>query len=215
MARAVRAEGTVNHVGLDRIVPEPEIRGVDRVFARHRRNLHISLHEQEFFPAWMQPKDMRAFADSQHERRLRSVYDVACRKLVAARLKQGRWSFGWEDRENRADRDVGVDVGGTVERVHVDREWRALVEGQGVFVLLRAHPGDGRALERLYHHVVGHEIELLLGVHEAGLIAAHSRHVACQRPLRYKPGYFDAGIGQVDDRFSNGAPAGIAARPFC
>ena len=161
----------------------------------------------------MQPENMRAFANGQHERGLGTVDDVACRKLVPARLKQRLGAHRRQDREYRANRNVGVDVGGAVEWIGIDREGCARVERQRVLVLLRAEPCDGRLLECRNHHLVGHEVELLLVVRAAALGVAQGGHVAGQRSLCDQARDLHPGLGQVDDRFRYSGFQGLAPCP--
>ncbi len=79
--------------------------------------------------AAVEREDVRAGAHRERERGLRAVDDVARGELLLAGLKEGRGMLRrravarrGQDREDRADRDVRVDVRRAVERVDGDEQ---------------------------------------------------------------------------------------------
>lgn len=70
-----------------------------------------------------------------------------------------------ENTENGADRDVAVNVAGSIERIEGDAELASLLLGDddGLLLLLRNEDGaNSRVDEGVDHHVIGHDVELLL-----------------------------------------------------
>jgi hypothetical protein len=99
-------------------------------------------------------------AEACDERGLRPVDQVAGRQEVVAAAQEARLRrrFGRIDAEDRADRDVDVDVRGAVERVDGDGEAAGGVERGGLGELLGGVPADAGASERGAEDVVGDEV---------------------------------------------------------
>ena len=110
------------------------------------------------FSAWTkapmrgrEDEDMRAAAERQHQRELRSVDEEAGGKLPVPRLQKGGGRIVHparqlrEEREDRADRDIGVDVRRAVERVDGERQRRSASSSTGSPVprKRRARPARG------------------------------------------------------------------------
>ena len=63
-----------------------------------------------------------------------------------------------EDREHSADRDVGVDVGGTVERIDRDQKRAIVVDSDGIITLLRHDAAHARPLQGPEERLVGEHV---------------------------------------------------------
>ena len=107
-----------------------------------------------------------------------------------------------QDREDRADGDVGLDVGRAVERVDGHDERRAFVQHRGLVELFRHQHGDGRALQRLGEEPVRQQVERLLHV-AAGVLVATLRQRLGERPQRDLPGGLDRRAGHGVDHFGD------------
>ena len=70
-----------------------------------------------------------------------------------------------EDRENRADADVDVDVAGAVERIEDDDVFPELaiaLDDHGIFVFFRRHDGHVAAVaQKLQQRLIRDDVELL------------------------------------------------------
>ena len=69
-----------------------------------------------------------------------------------------------QDREDRPDRDVGVDVGGAIERIERHDQRCALVADDGLSQLLGGDRGDRRGPECGNEERIGANVEILLDV---------------------------------------------------
>ena len=100
-----------------------------------------------------------------------------------------------EDREHSADRDVGVDVGGTVERIDRDQKRAIVVDSDGILTLLRHDATHARPLQGLKERLVGEDVEGLLLDSVAGRAdrsVERSRDPAAANNCRY----LDRGMGE-------------------
>jgi hypothetical protein len=83
-----------------------------------------------------------------------------------------------EDTENGTDRNVAVNVTGSIEGVEGDAVLTGLLLGDddGILLLLRnEHGANSRVDESVDHHVIGHDVELLLII--AGAIYLTSKAI--------------------------------------
>ena len=109
-------------------------------------------------------------AERQHQRELRSVDEEAGGKLPVSRLQKGGGRIGVrragcrEEREDGADRDIGIDVRRAVERVDGERQPGAGIEQHRHRQFLGSVPGDRRVAHRVEEDLVGIDVEVLLQV---------------------------------------------------
>ena len=87
---------------------------------------------------------------------------MALLKKMGAEIGGAR--HGRQNREDRPDRDIGVDVRGPIERIDGDGERRILMQNLRLMHLFRKHGGDGRAAQRIDKKVVREYVELFLRV---------------------------------------------------
>ena len=139
---------------------------------------------------------------------LEAVDHEARAKLGAARLEEGRLdrppiSRRRQDREDRADGDVGVDVGGAVERVDGHHHPPGAVEYLRRGALLGNQRRDPGLAERLHEPLVGEKVERLLRVAVAIGLAHGSPERAFERPAtddrRQRHGGFGDGADHAGD----------------
>lgn len=82
----------------------------------------------------------------------------------------------FENTENGTDRDVAVNVTGSVERIEGDAELASLLLGDddGLLLLFRNEDGANSRVDKgVDHHVIGHNVELLL-------VVAGTVHLTCK-----------------------------------
>ena len=149
--------------------------------------LHACGGEPELAADAVEREDVRALADGEDERSVRTVERVARGELPHARLQERRRIRVQAverrrlEREDRADRDIGVDVRRAVERI--DGDAAAARPGSSsttVVELLGRQRGHGARGEARDDHVVGDDVERLLHV-AAAVIAARGAERAGQR----------------------------------
>ena len=97
---------------------------------------------------------------------MRAIESKAGRALPDARLREssGRESSrrGVEHREHRADRNVGVDVVRTVERIERDQKGAVGVEGRGLVAFFGQDRANACAAEPVDEGLVRKNVERLL-----------------------------------------------------
>ncbi len=170
LARTFRALQAVIDIEPDRFVPMPVVGRIDGKLRRARRNDAALMQLDECAHAGREAEDMRSAAQREHQRELRAIDEKAGRKLLVPRLEKSgggivaRAAQGWEHGEDRADRDVGLDVRRTVERVDCNRQRRVLVEQHRLIQFFRNIERDRRVTHGVEKDVIGENVEVLLGV---------------------------------------------------
>ena len=205
------------HVALHAVGPLEVVRLVHAVDAASVRRANARVREQELAQARLEGEPVDAVSRAVDEHGARAVEHVAGRHLMHAGLQAileaagARLRDAPQDREDRADVDVRVDVRRAVERVevhHVLADRLPLRNGDDVFVLFRRQDRElpGRA-QHLVDHVVGEDVELLdlLAVHV--LVAREAEDV-------HQPGARHLAIDHLRRERHVGQHAGeLAARP--
>jgi len=112
-------------------------------------------------------------------------------------------TFGRKDREDRADRDVDVDVARAVKRVEageIRSEGKLLRNGDGFGNLLAHHAADGAgAGDGFNEDVVRNDVELLL-LFTLHVFAAGKTEHAREGAFADLGGNFFAGLGDADEK---------------
>ena len=122
-AHAAPACQTLDHVALDRRLPEAFVGGIDGEFPGFFRNPHIRMREDEFTETPVQGESVHAPAHGEHQHGRRPVDCISRAQLLRSRLQKvrpgGQRSAvgGLEDRENAPHRRIDVDVAGAVQRI--------------------------------------------------------------------------------------------------
>ena len=98
---------------------------------------------------------------------MRAVEDEAGGALADATLKKSRGSEPLrgrlEHREQRPDRNIGVDVVGAVQRIDRHQQRPCVVQRDGLVALLGDDSAHARAFQAVDERLVGENIERLLG----------------------------------------------------
>ncbi|MHC2621490.1 hypothetical protein ACVIW2_003522 [Bradyrhizobium huanghuaihaiense] len=152
--------------GAHRRIPMPAIRHVDRELLARLGDLHGAAREAEAAHLAVEREDVDAIAERQHQGGLRPVGDEAGRELRRAALMEGeREIIGrGQDREDRADRHVDVDVGGAVERINRDADAAVAVADLRLAHLLRRQRRDRQPAEAAAQDRIGLHVEITLDV---------------------------------------------------
>ncbi len=138
-------------------------------------------------------------AEGEDERDVRAVNKQAGRALVDSALKE---IAGFEPaprcvehRKDRADGDVGVNVGGAVQRVDRDQKGSGAVEVDGRFALLRNDAANTGAAQSTHERVVSKNVERFLGHTVVGRTDLGVEG-ARERAVANAIGHNDGGVGQ-------------------
>ena len=189
LARAFGALQAVVDIEPHGLVPVPVVRGVDGEFLGARAAMHPALVSlDEGAQPRREHEDMRAAAERQHQRQLRPVDEEAGAELVHPGLQKSGGRIGIrrascrEEREDRADRQVGVDVGGAVERIDGEGQRRGAVEQHRLLQFLGRIERDRRMPHGVEEDVVGEDVEILLVV-AVGIGAARTGEGGAQRAV--------------------------------
>ncbi len=165
---------------------------------------------------------VRSVARAIHQHRRRSIDHVTGGDLFAAGLQDfiGRdfriqpVGRAPQDGKRRAYADVHVDVGGAVERIeHHDvlGIGRPAVRQHGMVVFLRGHHGHAFAhAQRVYQHLVGIHVELLLHFALHVDVAGHAQNVRQAGAAHFG---FDQLRGQRDAGYQPGELARRTRKP--
>ena len=113
--------------------------------------------------------------EREHQRGLRTVDHETRSALRRAGLEEGGENVvaARADRKDGADRDVVFEVGRSVERIDRNAERRLGIEHFGQRRFLGQNRRNRRRAQRLAHHLVGGDIDILLQV-AVGIGAAHA-----------------------------------------
>ncbi len=195
--------------------PMPVVRGIDRIFLRLRRNIGVLLRAHKSADPAVEDENLCRALRREDDRGLRPVDHEARGQLIAALLQEMRFRVAAlgqqrQDREDRADGDIGIDVGGAVDRVHGDGKRRLGIEHQRFVQLLRKHDRDRRAPQGADEKLVADDVELLLHVAAAVDLADRRGGVAGEGAERDHIGHLDCGAGDLMDERGNRREGGIA-----
>ena len=170
--RAVAPGIQIGDILLDRLMPMSRVGGVDRIFLGVGRDHHAVGGQPPGAGFAIEGKAGHAVADRQHQQRRGAIDRIACGKLMRAGLQKRfffwhMYTFGKaKHRENRADRDIDIDVGRTIERVEEQQKFAlriAVRNGVGMVHFLGGHRGQMAApFVGFEQGLVGDHIELLL-----------------------------------------------------
>ena len=207
-------------VALHALGPLRVVALVGAVDATARGGADVGVGEQELTDARLVGEAVHAIARRVDEHRARAVQDVAGAQLAPARLQHvlvgaaARAREPRQDREDRADVHVRVDVGRAVEWIEVHdiaTDRHALGHLDDVLVLLgRDHGQLTRAAEHAHDRLVREDVQLLdllaLHVDRAGG-AEHVRepraddglvdHLRGQRDIEQQAGELPTGLGML------------------
>ena len=105
--------------------------------------------------------------EGNHQLGLRAVQHIARRRLVFAALQErGRIqsAFGLgQDGKNRADGNIDIDVGRTVQRVEQHQIAAVFMAGDEAVFFLAGQPRHLRVLpQRVYQQIIGQHVEFFL-----------------------------------------------------
>ena len=158
-------------IGADGLLPVPVVRAVDRVFGGRWGDPQVRPGQPEGAGVAVQREEVDGPARGQDEGRAWPVEDVARRALRGpggpgkpASLARGPGRRVWNEREDRADRHVEVDVARAVDRIDREPEAAVGVEGLDLLPFLgdqsrHRAPAQGRAEQG-----VGPDVHHLLAV---------------------------------------------------
>jgi hypothetical protein len=171
-ARAGVAGQQFADVALHRRVPVALIGHVDREFLGGGRDLDVALRQHPRAHLAVQGEAVDAVAGGEHQHGLRAVHGVACGHLLGAGLHEvgfGRLAHAFRSlkyREDGADGDVDVDVGGAVqwvEQQHVFAFWIAVRDRVDRFHFFRCHRRQVAApFIRFEQDFVGDDVQFFL-----------------------------------------------------
>ena len=172
------------HDALHRRGPAVPVALVDAVVLADIGGADAGVREQELADRGVEREAVHALASGVDQHRARAVEDVPGRRLAIPRLQAvtlGRALLlagdAAVDREDRADRDVDVDVHRAVERIVEQHVLALLLPRAHARRLVLLGGGDAHApgvLDRVAHRLVGEHVELLLQIagHVEGAAAA-------------------------------------------
>ena len=133
-------------------------------------------------------------AEGEDERNVRTVNEQAGRALVDAAPKEmvvfEPALRRVEYRKDRADGDVGVNIGGAVQRVDRDQKGSGIIEVDGRIALLRNDAAHARAVQSTHERFVGKNIERFLRQSVVGRTDLGVEG-ACERAEANAIGHFD------------------------
>src|SRR5215469_8276375 len=126
--------------GTHRRLPMPPVRDIDRELLRTLRDPYGAAHELEAGGGTIEGEYIDALADAQDERGLRTVGHEPGRELRGAALAEGQSKIlrRGENREDRADGYVDVDIRRTVERIDRDADLCIRIVNFGLGRLFRS-----------------------------------------------------------------------------
>ncbi len=168
--RSLRPAHAVIDVAADRLAPMAMVGGVDGVFGHARRDGDPGLHEGEVALGPVKHEEVHAAAQRHHQGGLRPVDEEARGDLRAPGLGEGqgrmgrRFGTGRKDREDGAHRGVHIDVGAAVQGIDGHGQLAEGVEQHRLLHLLGEIAGDGGLAQGGGEQVLGHEVQLALGV---------------------------------------------------
>ena len=144
------------------------------------------------------------------QRGLRPVHHKACSALRRARLEESRNDVvaARADRKDCSDRDIVFEIGGSIERIDRNTERRSGVENLRQFRFLGQHGRNRRGAERVAHHLVGGNVDILLQI-AVGIDPAKPPGNASQRPIGDKVGKADR---RHRERLDHGGDRGTVRR---
>ena len=130
--------------------------------------------------------------ERQHQRGLRPVDHKARGALRRAGLEEGGDDVvaARTDRKDRSDRDIVFEIGRSIERIDRNAERRPGIENFRQFRFLGQNGCNRRCAQRLAHHLVGGDIDILLQI-AIGIDAAMPPGDAGQRPIGDEVGKID------------------------
>ena len=195
-ARTFDALHAVVDVGLHGLVPVAIVRGVDRIFGVVVRDQDFRLHQQEGVGVAVEHEQQGAGAEADHQGSLWAVDEEAGGQLRPALLAKGEGGFGegvgghGEDREDRADRRVDVDVRRAVQGIDGDGQNAGPVEDRRLLHLFGQIGGHAGLAQGAAEHVLGDHIQpallvaVAVGAPMMGAQPAFQRRPADQAPER-------------------------------
>ena len=208
-ANAGLAFEELGDVALDRILPVAHVGAVDGEFLGGAVDADVFGREHEGAGRRVKREHHDAAAEREDELGLRTVHAVACGDLLGAGHQEvlghglALRANGGKDREDRADGDVDVDVGGTVERVEADQvraDRQVFGNGNDLGDLFAHHAADGaRKGDGLDEDVVADDVELLLVFALDVFGAGHAEH-AGEGAVAHLEADRLAGFGDADDQ---------------
>jgi hypothetical protein len=172
-ARASPSRQALIDVALYGLFPEALVGRVDGKLARVLANGHAGVGQDELTDVAIQRESAHAVARGQHDHRRRAIQRVARRHLLDPGLQEiahGGALAGIghpENREDRPDRNVDVDVRRAVEGIEEQKVFPARVllrDRADVIELFRGHGAKvSTPLVAPKHEIVSDDIQLLLG----------------------------------------------------
>jgi hypothetical protein len=104
-----------------------------------------------------------------------------------------------KDREDRADRDIGLDVGGAIERIDCQRQRLGRIDQDRPGVFLRTVKRNRHLPDGLQEDTIGHDIEILLDIAIGIRTAARGCKADIERALGRQLADLQSGLGQRAD----------------
>src|SRR3569623_767897 len=221
---AVLALQTLVDIALHWLFPEALVGSVDRELLGVGRDLDVGVGEIVFADVAVERKAVHAVAAGDHQHGGRPVQRVTGADLLGAGLQEVFggdffFTFGrFQDREDRAHRDVDVDVARAVERIEQQQVLALRVlrgDGQDLVHFLRGHAREvARPVGGFDHHIIGDHVELLLilALHVLGAgTTQHARERALVHGVR---DHFGGGDDIVEQQSELAGGAGDAALLF-
>ncbi len=162
----------------------PVVGHVDREIRRLFRNDDAGPRLDESAEMARKGEDRRAVAEGEDQRQLRPVDENAGRQLVAALLQKGSLAVVQcrEDREDRADRHVDIDIGRAIERVDCQRQPATGMERHDLRLFLGGIEGHVGLAGGLGEQAVGVNVERMLRI-AAGIVARAIQAFDASEPL--------------------------------
>jgi len=179
VGRSVDTGETFVDEGAHRRIPIAAIGDVDRELLTGLGDLHGAARQTEATGLAIEGEDVDAVTERQHQRGLRTVGDEARRKLRRAALMEGERQIvrRGHDREDRADRHVEVNVGGTVERIDRDADPGFTVADLRLAHLFGRERCDRQLAEAAAQDRIRLHVEIALDVTVAVAAGAQARGV--------------------------------------
>ena len=173
-------------------MPVPPVRCVDRKFRCAWRNLYGPRSQQELPGPPVENEDIDALIERQNQRGLRAVNHKARGALRRAGLEEGRDDVvaTRTNRKDRSNRNIVFKIGRSIERIDRDAERRRSIENLRQFRLFGQNGCNRRSAQRVAHHLVGGNIDILLQI-AIGIDAAMSSGDAGQWSIGNEVGKID------------------------
>ena len=156
-------------------------------------------------------KIIDTLVERQQQTGLRTIDEETGGALCGAGLEEGRDDIAAArpDREDRTDRDIVLQVCRTIERIERDTDRRVGVQDFRQLRLLGHQSGDGRFQQRIAHHAIGGDVDVLLRI-AVGIGAAGQTGHSGQRPRGDQPRKILGGRGKRLDHGNRGGADFVA-----